>query len=156
MMRIFRRAHGVESSGQIRYQVVGIFRAHVKADQGDSCTAASTKSIRSPCRHGIPHAVAPDVQRDEFSPLIRSPHALPADLATDDIAEQFPTLALEFPELKLLDRSEVSCAGVERDAGQEPFQLQSKLANSVWSALPVSFRLKFPWWPPSLVIAPLK
>jgi hypothetical protein len=40
--------------------------------------------------------------------FIRSPHALPADLATDDIVEQFPTLALEFPELKLLDRSEVS------------------------------------------------
>ena len=53
-----------------------------------------------------------------------SPHALLADLATDDIAEQFPTLALEFPELKLLDRSEVSCAGVDRDPGQEPFQLQ--------------------------------
>ena len=34
MMRIFRRAHGFESSGQIRYQVVGIFQAHVKADQG--------------------------------------------------------------------------------------------------------------------------
>ena len=59
MMRIFRRAHGFESSGQIRYQVVGIFQDHVKADQDDSCTAASTKSIRSPCRQGISHAVAP-------------------------------------------------------------------------------------------------
>src|ERR1700688_286306 len=57
--------------------------------------------------------------------FIRSPHALPADLATDDIAEQFPALALEFPELKLLDRSKVSCAGVDRDTGQEPFQLQT-------------------------------
>ena len=47
------------------------------------------------------------------------------DLATDDIAEQFPTLALKFPELKLFDRSEISCAGVDRDAGQEPFQLQT-------------------------------
>ena len=56
--------------------------------------------------------------------FIRSPHALPADLAADDVAEQFPTLALEFPELKSLDRSEVGYAGVERDAGQEPFQLQ--------------------------------
>ncbi len=49
----------------------------------------------------------------------------PPDLAADDIAEQFPALALEFPELKLLDRSEVSCACVDRDAGQEPFQLQT-------------------------------
>ena len=57
--------------------------------------------------------------------FIRSPHALFADLATDDIAEQFPTLALEFPELKLLDRSEVTCAGVDRDVWQEPFQLQT-------------------------------
>src|ERR1700719_1164785 len=44
-------------------------------------------------------------------------HALLADLATDDVAEQFPTLALEFPELKFLDRSKVSRAGVDRDAG---------------------------------------
>ena len=42
-----------------------------------------------------------------------------ADFGSDDIAEQFPTLALEFPELKLLDRSEVSRAGVYRYAGQE-------------------------------------
>jgi hypothetical protein len=63
--------------------------------------------------------------------FIRSPHALLADLATDDIAEQFPTLALEFPELKLLDRSEVSRAGVDRDAGQEPFQLQTLDASGL-------------------------
>jgi hypothetical protein len=66
-----------------------------------------------------------NVPTAEIADLIRSPHALLANLATDDIAEQFPTLALEFPELKLLDRSEVSCAGVDRDAGQEPFQLQT-------------------------------
>ena len=57
--------------------------------------------------------------------------ALFADLATDDIAEQFPTLALEFPELKLLDRSEVSRAGVDRDAGQEPFLLQTPDARGL-------------------------
>ncbi len=66
-----------------------------------------------------------------FRRFIRSPHALLADLATDDIAEQFPTLALEFPELKLLDRSEVSRAGVDRDAGQEPFQLQTLDASGL-------------------------
>ena len=91
-------------------------------------------SITMSARH-IPRR-SPDVQRDEFSPLIRSPHALPADLATDDIAEQFPTLALEFPELKLLDRSEVSCAGVERDAGQEPFELQSLDARGLLHDIP--------------------
>ena len=57
--------------------------------------------------------------------FVRSSDALLADLATDDIAEQFPSLALEFPELHLLDRGEVSRAGVDRDAGQEPFQLQT-------------------------------
>src|SRR4051794_27862092 len=49
---------------------------------------------------------------------------LAADVAADEIAEQFPTLAMEFPELKLFYRSEVSCIGVDRDAGQESFQLQ--------------------------------
>ena len=37
----------------------------------------------------------------------------------------------EFPELKLLDWSEVSGTGVERDAGQEPFQLQTLDARSL-------------------------
>src|ERR1700674_350001 len=63
-------------------------------------------------------------EADELYQLRSTTSCLPADLATDDIAEQFPTLALEFPELKLLDRSEVSCAGVDCDAGQEAFQLQ--------------------------------
>jgi hypothetical protein len=57
--------------------------------------------------------------------LIRSTQALLADLATDNITEQFPAVALEFPQLKLLDRSEVSCARVDRDARQEFFQLQT-------------------------------
>jgi hypothetical protein len=38
--------------------------------------------------------------------FIRSPHALLADLATDDIAEQFPTFAF-VPELKLLDSERI-------------------------------------------------
>jgi hypothetical protein len=46
-------------------------------------------------------------------------------LAADEITEQFPTLALDFLMLKLLDRSEVSCAGVDRDAGQESFRRQT-------------------------------
>src|SRR6266480_5383474 len=80
-------------------------------------------SITSSARH--PRAMAPILRAMNSRRFIRSPHALPADLAADDIAEQFPTLALEFPELKSLDRSEVGCAGVDRDAGQEPFQLQA-------------------------------
>ena len=54
-----------------------------------------------------PQAVAPMLSAMNSHRFIRSPRALFADLATDDIAEQFPTLALEFPELKFLDRSEV-------------------------------------------------
>ena len=38
---------------------------------------------------------------------------------------------LEFSELKLLNGSEVSCAGVDRDAGQEPFQLQTLDASGL-------------------------
>src|SRR5713101_8600683 len=56
--------------------------------------------------------------------LLQSLAPLFVDFAAYDVTEQFPALALEFPELKLLDRSEVSRAGVDRDAGQEPFQLQ--------------------------------
>jgi hypothetical protein len=59
------------------------------------------------------------------SSLIRSPHALLADLATDDIAEQFPTLAAEFLELHLFDRGEVSRAGADRDAGQKTLLRQT-------------------------------
>jgi len=47
--------------------------------------------------------------------------ALFVDFACYDVTEQFPALALEFPELKLLDRSEISRAGVYRYAGQEQF-----------------------------------
>src|SRR6202011_2795070 len=72
-----------------------------------------------------PQAVAPMLSAMNSHRFIRSPRALFADLATDDIAEQFPTLALEFPELKLLDRSEVSCTRVDRDPGQQPFELQT-------------------------------
>jgi hypothetical protein len=39
------------------------------------------------------------------------------DLAADDFAEQLPTLALKFPELKLLNRSEVNGTRLNRDAG---------------------------------------
>ena len=72
---------------------------------------------------GVPHAVAPMLSGMNSCHSADHLPCLLADLAADDIAEQFPTLALEFPELKLLDRSEVNCAGVDRDTGQEPFQL---------------------------------
>jgi len=56
---------------------------------------------------GIALGHRPDAQRAQLSPLYSITSCLFADLATDDIAEQFPTLA----ELKLLDRSEINCAG---------------------------------------------
>src|ERR1700681_3833383 len=87
-------------------------------------TAASNSLFDHLVGKAYPTPCPPMLSAMNFRRFIRSPHALPADLATDDIAEQFPTLALEFPELKLLDRSEVSCAGVDCDAGQKPFQVQ--------------------------------
>src|SRR6202040_3290475 len=57
--------------------------------------------------------------------------ALFTEVAAYDLTEQLPTLALEFPELKLFDRSEVRRAGVDRDARQEPFQLQTLDASSL-------------------------
>src|SRR3979409_2216470 len=41
-----------------------------------------------------------------------------ADLAGDDVAEQFPGLAVELHELHLLDREIVIRRGVDLDAGQ--------------------------------------
>ena len=80
-------------------------------------------SITSSARH-TPRR-GPVTKRDELSCFVRSPHALLADLATDDIAEQFPTLAPEFLELHLFDRGEVSRAGVDRDAGQKTLLRQT-------------------------------
>jgi len=59
----------------------------------------------------------------DLARFIQSHHLLFADLGADEITEQFPTLAREFLELKLLDRSEVRCAGVDCNAGQQPFEL---------------------------------
>jgi hypothetical protein len=80
-------------------------------------------SITSSARH-TPRR-GPVTKRDELSCFVRSPHALLADLATDDIAEQFPTLAPEFLELHLFDRGEVGRAGVDRDAGQKTLLRQT-------------------------------
>src|ERR1700730_11340492 len=87
-------------------------------------TAASNSLFDHLVGKAYPTPCPPMLSAMNFRRFIRSPHALPAGLATDDIAEQFPTLALEFPELKLLDRSEVSCAGLDCDAGQKPFKVQ--------------------------------
>src|SRR6266852_3378973 len=48
-----------------------------------------------------------------------------ADIAADDIAEQVPGLALEFHQLKLGDRGEVSGAGINFDARQQEAELQT-------------------------------
>jgi hypothetical protein len=79
------------------------------------------------------HAVVPDAQRRDELSSASFDNLMPqlADLAADDIAEQFPTIALEFPELKFLDRSEISRAGVDRYAGQKPFQLQTLNASGL-------------------------
>src|SRR6267154_2975383 len=49
------------------------------------------------------------------------PERSAADVAGDDIAEQFPFLALELHQLKLADRGEIGWAGVDLDAGQQDF-----------------------------------
>ena len=87
-------------------------------------------------RPGMSHIHAPlyrkaasDVGQRPRPPELLQILALFVDLSAYDVTEQFPALALEFPELKLLDRSEVSRAGVDRYAGQEPFQLQTLNAS---------------------------
>src|SRR4051812_13500315 len=42
-----------------------------------------------------------------------------AEFAADDVAEQFPFLALEPHHLKLLDRSVIGCAGIDLDSRQQ-------------------------------------
>src|SRR5450631_1221571 len=46
-------------------------------------------------------------------------HALVGEFAADDVAEQIPLLALEAHHLKLLDRGEVGCCGVDLHARQQ-------------------------------------
>src|SRR3954463_15074572 len=52
-------------------------------------------------------------------PVVSWRLTLAADVAAQDLAEQFPSLALELLQLNLRDRREVGRAGVDLDAGQQ-------------------------------------
>src|SRR5450759_5761501 len=59
-------------------------------------------------------------------------HALVADLAGDDIAEQPPRLTVELHQLHLFDREKIIRAGGDLDAGQQ------HLARKVLSLIHIS------------------
>src|ERR1700688_1142650 len=76
-----------------------IWRQPSRTSPCDRCAGAASLVVNPP------HP--PGRARDESA----------ADVTADDVAEQIPFLALEFLQLELGDRGEVSGAGIDLDAG---------------------------------------